>query len=188
MVIYHVLRPKECGFDMIELPDGIFEDREVRAMPPSERNAYNEKTIEKILDMNTNRGISVEDVFKATNFDRRTISKHLELLVARRIAYKTIQGNTMLYYKNGRLIHHIFKKDIDLGKRSFSFKALFDGNEVLIYIQENKKSPIGIIEEGGGIIVPLKHLEEFTSCVANIESEIPLIKNELKNQLLKVVE
>jgi len=173
---------------MVKIPNDLFDEKEIRAMPPSSRASYLEKVIEKIVELNNNVGVSVEAIFKATNFDRRTISKHLELLVARRIAYKVVQGNIVLYFKNGRLIHHIFKKDLDLNTRSFSFKALYDGNDILIYIQENKKNPIGIIEEGGGIIVPLRDLATFSEYVSKIKTEVPTIKDELKNKLLEVIE
>ena len=168
----------------LTLPDNILEEEEIKAMPPTERSQYIERVIEKTLELNTEQGVTQESVYRTFKFDRRCISKHLELLVARRIAYKVIQGNGVVYFKNGRLLHHIFKKDIDLGKRSYSFKALFDGKDVLIYIQENKKNALGIVEEGGGIIVPLKDLPEFSKCVSGIQDERPLIHK----QLIKVID
>ena len=72
---------------------------------------------------------------------------------------------------------------MDLGGRSFSFKALFDGKEILIYIQENKKNPLGIVEEGGGILIPLRDFTEFLKNLENVKTEVPVIKNKFMEMI-----
>ena len=169
---------------MLNLPLDVEDGEEISKMPALIKSQYIENTIEKILDLNTETGVSVESIHTALHFDKRVISKHLEVLVARRRAYKMIHGNAITYFINGRLLHHIAKDDLDLDNRLFSFKALFDGKGVLLYVQENKKNKIGMIEEGGGIIVPLKDLHQFNERMKKIESEWPA----LKDKVLEVTE
>ena len=164
---------------MPNLPEELLEEEEFRHLPPTEKSHYAESALEKILDLNQDTGITISQLLENTYFERNTISKYLEKLVARRIAYKVVRGNTIVYHKNGRLIHHLFKKDMILSGRAFSFKALFDGKEILIFIQENKKSPLGVIEEGGGILVPLKDIKEFVECMNDVETQVPSIKTKL---------
>lgn len=164
---------------MLKLPIDVEDEEEISKMPAILKSQYIEKTIEKVLELNSQTGVNVESIHNELHFDKRVISKHLEVLVARRRAYKMIHGNTVTYFINGRLLHHIFKDDLDIEDRSFSFKALFDGKGIMIYIQENKKNKIGIIEEGGGIIVPLKDLSKFIERIQKIEKELPAIKDAL---------
>lgn len=165
------------------VPQDLLDVEAFKKLPASEKSLYVEKVVEKILDLNQGSGVTIPSILESTEFDRGSVSKYLEKLVAKRVAYKVVQGQTIVYHKNGRLIHHIFKRDIDFGKRSFSFKALFDGKEILVYIQENKKNPLGIIEEGGGIIIPLKEIKQFSEHVSKIESEIPVIKNKFMEMI-----
>ena len=122
----------------LNLPQDMIDVDAFRALPSTEKSNYEEKIIEKILELNQGKGVTITAVIENTYFDRNSVSKYLEKLVAKRFAYKIIQGQTIVYHKNGRLVHHIFKRDIDIGDRSFSFKALFDGSEIVIFIQENK--------------------------------------------------
>ncbi len=161
------------------LPEDLLDEEQFSHLPPIEKSYYVEAALEKILELNQENGVTIRQVLDSTYFERNTVSKYLEKLVARRIGYKVVQGNTIVYHKNGRLIHHIIKKDVDLSGRSYSFKALFDGKELLLFIQENKKNPLGVIEEGGGILVPMKEIKEFSDCIKDVEIQIPFIKNKL---------
>lgn len=168
----------------LKLPEDMLEEEEFRELPSREKGKYEEKVLEKILDLNQDKGITIPDIESNTYFSYHSISKHLDKLVAKRIAYKVKQGNSIVYHKNGRLIHHIFKKNIDIGDRNYSFKALFDGSKILVFIQENKKSPLGTIEEGGGIIVPLSKLNDFAERVRAAKEESPKIKK----KMMKIIE
>lgn len=162
----------------IKLPNEILEEKEYKHLSPQDKANYLERTMSKILDINTDTGVSIPLILENTYFDRKGISKYLEKLVAKRIAYKIQQGKTIIYFKNGRLIHHLFNKNIEIGNRLYSFKALFDGKQISIYIQESKKNVLGVIEEGGGIIVPLNDIKDFSLYVNKIKEEIPIIKEE----------
>ena len=163
----------------IKVPDNLIDEEQFKNLPPSDKSLYMEKIIGQILDLNVNAGVTIRDVLDNTYFDRRGVSKYLEKQVARRFAYKVQQGKTIVYFKNGRLIHHLFNRNIELEDKLYSFKALFNGNQIMIYIQENRKNKLGVIEEGGGILIPLKHMKEFSDYVSKVENEIPVIKKEL---------
>lgn len=171
----------------MELPQDICGEDEIKAMPSIIRGQYIEKTIEKTLELNSDSGATVDEINRNLGFDKRVISKYLEVLVAKRSAYKVIRGNSITYFKNGKLIHHILNKDLIMKDRTFSFKALFDGKEVFLYIQENRKNKLGLIEEGGGIIVPIKDLSLFADTVKKIEKETPEIREAMQKQILEVI-
>ena len=152
-------------------------------LSPRDKSVYLERCLQEILNLNNERGVSIPQIIDSTYFDRKAVSKYLEKLVARRVAYKVQQGTTIIYHINGRLIHHLFQKTVPIGGRHYSFKALFDGNQVQLFIQEIKKNELGVIEEGGGIIVPLKSIEEFSDYVSKVKKEMPLIKEKLMDMI-----
>jgi hypothetical protein len=162
----------------IKLPQDMLDKESYSNLPTNDKAAYAEKLIERVLDLNTDMGITVTQTAEATHADRKAIAKYLEKLVAKRIAYKVIQGNSIRYFKNGRLIHHLFNKDLALSDRDISFKALFDGRQVLVFIQEKRKNPLGEVEDGGGILIPMKDIDTFVNQAVKIMSEIPKIKKE----------
>lgn len=168
--------------DTVELPDDLLEKDEIKALPREERNQYLEDTIERVLELNSEKGVTAKELQEALNYDSRTISKKLEVLVAKRIAYKVVQGRSIRYFKNGRLVHPIFEDDLTLGDKVYSFKALFDGDDILVFIQENEKNSLGVTTEGGGIVVPLENIEEFADRASEIESKVPAIKEKLKEE------
>jgi len=167
----------------IKSPKNILDEEAYEQLPSKDKALYLEKVLQDILILNKNTGVTIPTLLEIAPFSRKGISKYLEKLVARRVAYKIQQGNTIMYHINGRLIHHIFEKNITAGNRDYSFKALFDGKQVSIFIQEIKKNELGVIEEGGGIIVPLKSLDEFSTYISKIKNEIPIIKEKLMEMI-----
>lgn len=167
----------------LRTPKEMLDGKAYENLAPKDKSLYMEKVLQEILSLNNDRGISIPQMIESTYFDRKAISKYLEKLVARRVAYKVQQGNTIIYHINGRLIHHLFQKTVLIGNRNYSFKALFDGNQVLLFIQEIKKNELGVIEEGGGIIIPLKNIEEFSEYIEKVKDEFPLIKEKLMEMI-----
>lgn len=164
-------------------PDNILDEKAYNQLPPKDKPLYMEKILQEILVLNKDGGVTIPELLATTPFSRKGISKYLEKLVARRVAYKIQQGNTVVYNINGRLVHHVFQKNVIVGDRDYSFKALFDGKQVSIFIQEIKKNELGVIEEGGGIIVPLKSINEFSEYVSKIKNEVPVIKEKLMEMI-----
>lgn len=167
----------------IEIPENMLDEEAYNNLPIKDKSIYMEKTLQEILSLNKDTGVSISQILEETYFNRKSVSKYLEKLVARRVAYKIQQGVSIIYNLNGRLIHQLFQKNVPVGDRDYSFKALFDGKQISIFIQEIKKNELGIIEEGGGILVPLKSIKEFADYVFKVDKEVPVIKEKLMEMI-----
>lgn len=167
----------------INIPKDMLDEKVYSHLAPKEKSEYMEATLQEILVLNKDIGITISNILAETYFDRKAVSKYLEKLVAKRIGYRVQRGKTIVYYINGRLIHHLFNKTVEVGNRHYSFKALFDGKQVSLFIQEIKKNDLGVIEEGGGIIVPLKDIDDFSQYISKVKTELPLIKQKLMEMI-----
>ena len=87
-------------------------------MKPEERELLIERTINLILQK-SKFGISIADIEKMPEFDfnRKTLSKYLEKLVALNEAYSRKVGAVVLYYPNHKSPHFTFEKEKQIGNK-----------------------------------------------------------------------
>lgn len=160
----------------ILLPTNMYTKSEYDALSPPDREAYIKTLLIKILKLNKN-GVTIPQITKALNeyfgqnyISRLTIWRHLELFASTREAYK-IEYGVSVYYHNGIMIHHLFKKDFQLKNRKYGFifvKNLF-GDE--LYVQEKETNKHGTPVVAGGLNIPLTEIEKFADILGKAKGE-----------------
>jgi len=144
----------------ISTPKGLLEAEEINALKPQEREDYIRDVMLEILRKNE-RGVTISEVMDATSFNRVTVAKHLEHLVAIREAYKTERGIGTVYFKNGKLVRETDRFKVDCGNKIYEFFRLENPEGVFLYIQEQEKDELRATNVRGGIMIPLKDASHF---------------------------
>jgi predicted transcriptional regulator len=156
-------------------PKSVLRSEEIKALRPEEREDYVRAVILEILRKNEN-GVTISEVMNVTKFNRVTVTKHLEYLVATREAYKKERGIGTIYFKNGKLVHETDKLSISCDNRIYQFFRLENPDGVFIYIQEQEKDEFRAINVKGGIMIPIMYFQRFMDglsrfCIQASESE-----------------
>jgi len=141
-------------------PKSILNADEIKSLRPNEREDYIRAVTLDILRKNE-QGVTISEVMEATSFNRVTVTKHLEYLVAVREAYKRERGIGTVYFKNGKLVHETDKLSITCGNKSYQFFRLENPEGVFIYIQEQEKDELRAINVKGGLMIPLQCFQAF---------------------------
>jgi len=141
-------------------PPSILSFNEIKAFKPEERESYVDAVILEILGSNE-KGVTISQVAKATNFNRITVARHLESLVSIREAYKKQRGGVAIYFKNGRLLHESDKFEIKVRDKIYSYYKLENEEGQFIYIQEKAETPLRSVRTQGGIMIDVRDFHEF---------------------------
>gem|GEM_PF-930846 len=138
---------------------------ELRYLPPSEKKKLIRSVILRLLRKAEHEGITVSEVAAITGLDQRTVSRHLEYLVAIREAYSIERGKYKIYFPNGRIMHPFLNKDFELSTardtRYYNFSFLENQYGKFIYVQEKSKDTFNRFSISGGILINLECVEEF---------------------------
>lgn len=138
---------------------------ELKYLPPSEKKKLIRSVILKILRKAAQEGVTASEVALITGLDQRTVSRHLEYLVAIREAYSIEKGNSKIYFPNGRVMHPSLNREFSLSTRSderyYSLSFLENQYGKFIYIQEKSKDVFNRFSISGGILVNLECVNEF---------------------------
>jgi hypothetical protein len=141
-------------------PKSLLTQNEIQALRPNEREDYVRAAILEILRKN-DQGVSISEVMEATSFNRVTVTKHLEYLVAVREAYKRERGIGTLYFKNGKLAHETDKLSITCGRKTYEYFRLENPDGTFIYIQEKEQDELRAMNVRGGLMIPLNCFQDF---------------------------
>lgn len=145
----------------MKIPNTILTPKKVKVLSPQEKDFYIRNVILEILRLNDRRGISVSQIASATKFNRMTISKHLDILVATGEAYKIQRGNLFIYYKNGRIVHETDVKSIVFFDKTYTLYKLENNEGKFIYIQEKELDEFRIPQVKGGVMINSKDIPNF---------------------------
>lgn len=145
----------------IAVPRTILSQNEIQVLSPQERDFYIRNVILEILKLNDRRGITVSQVASATNFNRMTISKHLDILVAIGEAYKIQRSNLFIYYKNGKIVHETDVQSIAFSDKTYTFYKLENNEGKFIYIQEKELDEFRVPHVKGGVMINMKDMSNF---------------------------
>lgn len=146
----------------IVAPRSLLTQSEVKALRPNEREDYVRAAILEILRKN-DRGVTISEVLGATSFNRVTVTKHLEYLVAIREGYKLERGIGTLYFRNGKLAHDTDKLAVTCGRKTYDFFRLENPEGIFIYIQEKERDELRAINVKGGLMIPLDCFKDFVN-------------------------
>jgi len=162
-------------------PKSILSPGEIKALKPNEREDYIRAVILDILRKNE-QGVTISEVIEATSFNRVTITKHLEYLVAVREAYKRERGIGTVYFKNGKLVHETDRSSITCGNKAYQFFRLQNPDGVFIYIQEQEKNELRAVNVKGGLMIPLHCFQPFMKGLIHFTTHTALEEEENKNE------
>jgi hypothetical protein len=157
----------------LTIPRSILGPDEIKALRPNEREDYIRAVILDILRKN-DQGVTISEVIEATSFNRVTVTKHLEYLVAVREAYKRERGIGTVYFKNGKLVHETDKSSITCGNKTYQFFRLENPDGVFIYIQEQEKNELRAINVKGGLMIPLHCFQSFMKGLMHFTTQTTL--------------
>jgi hypothetical protein len=146
---------------------------QMKQLNPEAKEMLIRDRIRRVIRKLGEDGLSISEIIKITNFDRKTIVGHLQTLEALREVYSQKKNEKMtLYYPNGKPLHQLGSKRISWDNSIFEiYIAQGQKNKLFYYILEKKWSIIeGEVSEGA-ILLPLEGLEEFTETLKKFKNE-----------------
>ncbi len=155
----------------------LISQEKIKSWRVEDRVKYIDTLLMDFLTVNSDRGLTIDDLRILTKFHRATITSHLEKFVVRGEAYKELRGKRIqIFHTNG---HAIGKHETVKGKQRdhyFRLYRLTNNDEGFIYIQERalddfkRDNVIGVIKiRDDEIKEYIKKLHTFSAMVVNNE-------------------
>ena len=137
----------------------------MRNLTPFEKEI---KIREKLLNFMKKhpKGLTTTEIGAQTGISRKTLEKHLQLLVFENEIYMKQYGPTRVYYPNHRL-HYLDFKKLKAENRTYWFDIMRNEFGAYLLIQEKRKNK-GDWMTKGSILIPLKSTGAFISSLNNI--------------------
>lgn len=120
------------------------------------------------------KGLTTTEIQKETKISRKTLEKHLQLLVYENEIYMKQFGSTRVYYPNHR-IHYVDFEKLIINNRTYWFDIMENEFGKFLIIQEKRKLENKYFTKGS-ILIPLEKIKLFTSNLNKI-----LNNNKLKS-------
>lgn len=143
------------------VPKTTLSPEKIQVLSPQEKDFYIRNVILEILRLNDRRGVTVSQIASTTKFNRMTISKHLDILVAIGEAYKVQRGNLFIFYKNGKIVHESDIESIVFVDKTYTFYKLENNEGKFVYIQEKELDEYRVPQVKGGVMVSMKDIPNF---------------------------
>ena len=112
------------------------------------------------------KGLTTTQIQKDTKISRKTLEKHLQLLVYENEIYMKQFGPTRVYYPNHRM-HYIDFEKMTINSRTYWFDIMENEFGQFLAIQEKRKNNLGW-ETKGSILIPIKGVNLFISALNKI--------------------
>ena len=139
--------------------------RKTQNKSPFEKEKDIHAQVLKVVKQKTS-GATTTDLQKLTKVSRKTLEKHLSLLVSENEIHMNQFGPTRVYYPNIKV--KSFKSEkIEVGARTYYFDLLENQYGRFYLIQEKKKDK-DKLQTKGSILVPEKHIKEFVKGISKI--------------------
>jgi predicted transcriptional regulator len=155
----------------LAFPRTILSQNEIQVLSPQERDFYIRNVILEMLKLNDRQGITVSQIVSVTNFNRMTVSKHLDILVAIGEAYKIQRGNLFIYYKNGKIVHETDVQSVVYSEKNYTFYKLENNEGKFVYIQEKELDEMRVPIVKGGIMINLRDIPNFLTKLAEFSKK-----------------
>ena len=140
---------------------------------PFEREKNIHDDLLKFLKANP-KGLITTEIEKATKISRKTLEKHLQILVFENEIYMKQFGPTRVYYPNHRIHYLDFEKFIHKN-RTIWFDILENEYGEYLVIQEKRKNDKEW-EAKGSILIPIEGIEGFIKALSKIKKSDKLKK------------
>ena len=106
-------------------------------------------------------GMTTTDIQKNTKISRKTLEKHLSLLVSKNEIHMNQFGPTRVYYPNKK-VENFKSEKIIISNRTYYFDLLQNQYGRFYLLQEKKKENGKLISKGS-LLVPEANIQEFVS-------------------------
>jgi len=114
------------------------------------------------------KGLTTTDVEKGTKISRKTLEKHLQILVFENEIYMKQFGPTRVYYPNHRL-HYLDFEKFTYKNRTVWFDLLENEFGKYLVMQEKRKND-GEWQTKGSILIPIDGIENFIKTLYKIKN------------------
>ncbi len=151
--------------------------KEFLSLSRPQQSQYAERMVFNLVETNPEQGVTLQEVRKQTPLSISTISKYLDVLLAKRRIYKVSRGSVAFYFPNGIPLHKITEKEVSAGKKSYRISLIQNHVGKILYIQELETDGIGLKQIVGGINIPVSVGLE----VSNLIKDMALDKTTLEH-------
>jgi len=127
--------------------------------PFEKESEIHDKILKFVVD--NPKGTTTTDIQKLTWVSRKTLEKHLSLLVSENEIHMNQFGPTRVYYPNKKIKNFKTEK-VELAGRIYYFDLLENQYGKFYLIQEKKKDEKGF-KTRGAILIPEKGIKDFIS-------------------------
>jgi len=134
----------------------------IKSWRVEDREKYVDTVLMDFLTINSDHGLTIDDLKTVTNFDRRTISSHLEKFVARGEVYKELRGKRLQIFRtNGQPVGkpEFVKSGVD--DHYFRLYRLENDDGNFVYIQERELDSFKRDSVKGVIKIKDEELQDF---------------------------
>ena len=132
----------------------------------NKERVVHEKIMEVLRD--NPKGLTTTQIVKAAKISRKTIEKHLGVLILENEIYMKQFGVTKVYYPNHR-VHHFDYEKLDYNNKTIWFDILESEFGRYLLIQKKKKVNNEWVHEHS-LTIPLEQGEEFLKVLTKILS------------------
>lgn len=145
----------------------------MRNLTPFEKEVVIRKKLLEYLKKHP-KGLTTTEIGKDTGISRKTLEKHLQLLVFENEIYMKQWGPTRVYYPNHR-VHYVDFKKLMINNRTYWFDIMKNEYGSYLLIQEKRKDGKKWTTKGS-ILIPLKESRKFGSALNEILKDNRLLK------------
>ncbi len=132
----------------------------MKNISPFKKEEFLKEKVLNFLKKNP-KGLTTTQIQKETKISRKTLEKHLQLLVYENEIYMKHFGPTRVYYPNHR-IHYIDFEKLNINNRTYWFDIMENEFGKFLMIQEKRKEN-NKYNTKGSILIPLDKIKSFSS-------------------------
>ncbi len=140
-----------------------FDSENWKHLSPEVRETFTREKVRRAVREFGKAGLTIEEISTLTHLNRVSIKKHLDKLIGLREVYSQKKNHKIiLYYHNGKPLHHLGKRRLDC-KDTILESTIAQGknDNIFFHILEKRYSVLEGETSEGAIMVPIEQLERF---------------------------
>jgi DNA-binding transcriptional ArsR family regulator len=139
-------------------------------LPVYEREHYLQNIVRKVIEMNPN-GVTAREIAKALDTDPRAVDKHLTALLHTNLIYVDKFDKTDVFLLNGKSIHPVYEKALDLGDKKYEVFKLRNRRGEFVLVQEKIRGEVRD-DVMAGVLIPLRKFPAFVEYLNRIRDDM----------------
>ncbi len=136
----------------------------MKGLAPLEKETSIHDNVLEFLKKNP-KGLTTTEIAKQTKISRKTLEKHLQLLVFENEIYMKSFGPTRVYYPNNRM-HYLDFERLNINNKTYWFDIMENEYGNFLLIQEKRKNNGWITQ--GSVLIPLNKINLFINSLSKI--------------------